>query len=211
MAALCTLLASETSRGIVYTATVREAEQVAATVRGWDVAAACYHGRMSARERHAARDLCVAGDVSVMIATNAFGMGVDISDIRFVVHYQMPGSIDAYYQESGRAGRDGNVARCELLFDMNDRLVQQFLALGRYPDAALLRRVRDVLAQCTKARRPGISARELLADRPRSRLCSRISLRIHCPVHVARFSHWALACSVRHQYSRSHPGRADRY
>ncbi|MBB5447526.1 MULTISPECIES: ATP-dependent DNA helicase RecQ [unclassified Paraburkholderia] len=161
-AALRTLLASETGRGIVYTATVREAEQLAATVRGWEVAAACYHGRMSARERHDAQEAFVSGDVRVMIATNAFGMGVDIPDIRFVVHYQMPGSIDAYYQESGRAGRDGEIARCELLFDLNDRRVQQFLALGRYPDAALLRRICDALAQRTTSPGPGVSARELL-------------------------------------------------
>ncbi|RZF26340.1 ATP-dependent DNA helicase RecQ [Paraburkholderia sp. UYCP14C] len=161
-AALRALLASHTGRGIVYTATVREAEQLAATVHGWEVAAACYHGRMSGRERHDAQERFVSGDVRVMIATNAFGMGVDIPYIRFVVHYQMPGSIDAYYQESGRAGRDGNVARCELLFDLNDRRVQQFLALGRYPDAALLRRIRDALAQCTKPLGAGVSARELL-------------------------------------------------
>ncbi|APA89869.1 ATP-dependent DNA helicase (plasmid) [Paraburkholderia sprentiae WSM5005] len=161
-AALRTLLASETGRGIIYTATVREAEHVAATVRGWDVAAACYHGRMSARERHDAQERFVSGDVRVMISTNAFGMGVDIPDIRFVVHYQMPGSIDAYYQESGRAGRDGKAARCELLFDLNDRRVQQFLALGRYPDAALLRRICDALAQRTESPGPGLTARELL-------------------------------------------------
>ncbi|MBC8747536.1 MULTISPECIES: RecQ family ATP-dependent DNA helicase [Paraburkholderia] len=161
-AALRTLLASETGRGIVYTATVREAERLAATVRGWEVATACYHGRMPARERHDAQERFVSGDVRVVISTNAFGMGVDIPDIRFVVHYQMPGSIDAYYQESGRAGRDGKVARCELLFDLNDRRVQQFLALGRYPDAALLRRICDALAQHTKSPGPGVTARELL-------------------------------------------------
>ncbi|MGF6543829.1 RecQ family ATP-dependent DNA helicase [Paraburkholderia youngii] len=161
-AALRALLASESGRGIVYTATVREAEQLAATVRSWEVAAACYHGRMPGRERHDAQERFVSGDVHVMIATNAFGMGVDIPDIRFVVHYQIPGSIDAYYQESGRAGRDGKVARCELLFDLNDRRVQQFLALGRYPDAALLRRICDALAQRAKAPGPGVTARELL-------------------------------------------------
>jgi ATP-dependent DNA helicase RecQ len=161
-AALRALLASETGRGIVYTATVREAEQLATTVRGWGVAAAGYHGRLSARERHHAQECFVSGDVRVMIATNAFGMGVDIPDIGFVVHYQMPGSIDAYYQESGRAGRDGKIARCELLFDLNDRRVQQFLALGRYPDAGLLRRICDALAQRPKSSGPGVSARELL-------------------------------------------------
>ncbi|MCC8392272.1 ATP-dependent DNA helicase [Paraburkholderia sp. MMS20-SJTR3] len=163
-AALREVLARERGRGIVYTATVREAEQLAASVREWDAAVACYHGRLPARERHDVQERFVAGELRVMIATNAFGMGVDIPDLRFVVHSQMPGSLDAYYQETGRAGRDGEAARCELLFDLNDRRVQQFLALSRYPDAALLRRICDALAQ--HARTPGagagMSARELL-------------------------------------------------
>ncbi|HEY2020208.1 RecQ family ATP-dependent DNA helicase [Paraburkholderia sp.] len=161
-AALHQLLTTETGRGIVYTATVREAEHLSAMMSEWQQSAACYHGRMSTRERRAAQERFVSGDVRVMIATNAFGMGVDIPDIRFVVHYQMPGSLDAYYQETGRAGRDGNAARCELLFDLNDRRVQQFLALGRYPDAALLRRICDTLADRARTAAQGMTARELL-------------------------------------------------
>jgi ATP-dependent DNA helicase RecQ len=187
-AALRELLARERGRGIVYTATVREAEQLAATVRGWDEAAACYHGRMSARQRHDAQERFVSGELRVMIATNAFGMGVDIPDIRFVVHYQMPGSIDAYYQETGRAGRDGEAARCELLFDLNDRRVQQFLALGRYPDAALLRRICDALAQRARACGPAMSARELLdvvSDVGRNKLAVALKM-LTDTRHVAR-------------------------
>lgn len=162
VAALRELLARERGRGIVYTATVREAEQLAASVRGWEESAACYHGRMPARARQDVQERFVAGELRVMIATNAFGVGVDIPDIRFVVHYQMPGSIDAYYQETGRAGRDGQAACCELLFDLNDRRVQQFLALGRYPDAALLRRICDALAQHPQTPGAGLSASQLL-------------------------------------------------
>ena len=76
------------------------------------------------------------GQARVMVATNAFGLGIDKADIRFVVHYQMPAGLDAYYQEAGRAGRDGQPADCTLLFLRSDKAVQQFFMGGRYPSAA---------------------------------------------------------------------------
>ena len=75
----------------------------------------------------------MAGAARVMVATNAFGLGIDKADTRFVVHYQMPAGLDAYYQESGRAGRDGETAECTLLFLRSDKAVQQFFLAGRYP------------------------------------------------------------------------------
>jgi len=117
--------------GIVYCATVREAK----AVHGWLVAqgedAELYHGALGGRSRSERQDAFMGGAVRTMVATNAFGMGIDRPDIRYVVHYQLPGSLEAYYQEAGRAGRDGEEARCTLLYDHADRRVQLYFARKR--------------------------------------------------------------------------------
>ena len=121
--------------GIVYTATIKAAVDLHRALVGSGVAAALYHGRLGSRHRHYQQDGFMRGDARVMVATNAFGLGIDKPDIRFVIHYQLPPNLDAYYQEAGRAGRDGEAADCTLLYFHQDRRLRQFQQIGRYPTA----------------------------------------------------------------------------
>lgn len=161
---------------IVYTATIKAAEAVYSALLQADESAALYHGRLSAPERQQAQDGFMQGQRRLMVATNAFGLGIDKPDIRFVLHYQMPPSLDAYYQESGRAGRDGALALCTLLFLRSDKAVQQFFMAGRYPSAD---DVRAVLQQLQAESPEGgwtVSALQAASARPRSKVQVALSL-----------------------------------
>jgi len=112
---------------IVYTGTRRDAEEVAefvTTVLG--ITARHYHAGLPGEERTRIQDAFMTGSLSFVVATNAFGMGIDRPDVRQVVHYSLPGSLEAYYQEAGRAGRDGLPARATLLYSTEDRALQEW-------------------------------------------------------------------------------------
>ena len=95
--------------------------------------AVVYHAGLSRDDRAEAQDRFMSGEVEVVVATNAFGMGVDKADIRSVVHYNLPGTLEAYYQEAGRAGRDGRPSRCVLLYAPGDRYLQEMFIDNEYP------------------------------------------------------------------------------
>jgi ATP-dependent DNA helicase RecQ len=141
--------------GIIYTATVKAAQAVYEALQGADESVGLYHGKLSAADRRQAQEAFMAGERRVMVATNAFGLGIDKPDIRFVLHYQLPATLEAYYQEAGRAGRDGELARCTLLFLRGDKAIQQFFMAGRYPGeedaAAVVQALREPPPEGTDA------------------------------------------------------------
>ena len=143
--ALLRLVREAEGTGIVYTATVKAVGELTEFLRAEGIDAAAYHGRLKKAEREANQDRFMAGDLRVMVATNAFGLGIDKADIRFVIHHHLPSNLEAYYQEAGRAGRDGKPAICTLLFDPADRGLLKFFQAGRYPDATDLVNVHHAL------------------------------------------------------------------
>ncbi|MGW0560665.1 RecQ family ATP-dependent DNA helicase [Streptomyces sp. NPDC003016] len=120
--------AAEAKPGIVYTATRKDAESYAAELAGLGLTAAAYHAGLRGEERSRVHDAFLAGETDVVAATSAFGMGIDKEDVRFVLHASVPGSLDAYYQEIGRAGRDGARAVAVLHYRPQDTGMQNFFA-----------------------------------------------------------------------------------
>lgn len=134
-------------RAIVYCSTRKATERVAKALRGAGVAVGHYHAGRAKLARERAQQAFEAGRTRVLVATNAFGMGIDLPDIRLIVHFQTPCSLEAYYQEAGRAGRDGEPARCLLFFGRGDLATQRRLARSGLSSAALDRRRTDALTE----------------------------------------------------------------
>jgi len=134
-------------RAIVYCSTRKTTERVAKALREAGVAVGHYHAGRTRLARERAQQAFEVGRTRVLVATNAFGMGIDLPDVRLIVHFQTPGSLEAYYQEAGRAGRDGEPARCLLFFGEGDLATQRRLAERSASSAALDRRRQEALAE----------------------------------------------------------------
>lgn len=119
--------------GIVYCATVRKVEELHRWLKARGIEAERYHGKLRAADRAEAQRRFMQGECPLVVATNAFGLGIDKPDIRFVAHWNFPGSLEAWYQEAGRAGRDGKPARATLLYRLEDKRIQSYFLGGKYP------------------------------------------------------------------------------
>ncbi|GAC1498705.1 MAG: RecQ family ATP-dependent DNA helicase [Vulcanimicrobiaceae bacterium] len=120
--------------GIIYTATIKNALDVQRYLHdSLNIPAAVYHSKLQKQDRVSVHELFMNESIRAVVATNAFGLGIDKPNIRFVMHYDLPGSVEAYTQEAGRAGRDGLRSRCILIYRMSDTRVQNYFLTGKYP------------------------------------------------------------------------------
>ena len=133
--------------GIIYASTRRRTEELAEALgKRLRRRVIAYHAGLLPEPRKAAQEAFMRGDIEIIVATTAFGMGIDKADVRFVVHYNLPGTIEGYYQEAGRAGRDGLPSECLLLYNASDRYIQEWFIESAYPGPENVELVYEYLA-----------------------------------------------------------------
>lgn len=172
--------------GIIYTATTKAADELTAFLQSAGQEAGAYHGRLSARRRAEAQDRFMADEFKALVATNAFGLGIDKPDIRFVLHYHLPGTTEAFYQEFGRAGRDGDHACSALLYDPADRKLLRFFQAKSYPNGDDLNNAHHTLKLLHKREEPPTLA-EILAISPLSAARMKVCLSLFTARGVVRY------------------------
>ena len=180
------LLEHEDGTGIIYTASIRSADELYDWLKDHGISAAHYHGQMKPREREQVQAAFMRGDHKVMIATKAFGLGIDKPDIRFVYHYEFPDSLATYAQEAGRAGRDGLPCRAVLLYRLEDKRIQTYFLGGRYPKLEELRAVVDALGAGTQ---PAASLTQTQVSDWANVGCRRTEVLLHLLVEAGLVQH----------------------
>ncbi len=193
------LLEKEEGTGIIYTASIRSADELHDWLKEHGISVGHYHGKMKTKDREQVQQEFMRGEHKVMIATKAFGLGIDKPDIRFVFHFEFPDSLETYAQEAGRAGRDGLPSRAVLLYRLEDKRIQTYFMAGRYPRAQEVSAVLEALALGRKL--PGVEAkatsRRPTADTTRSRIEDRgvrpsLSPAEHAVVISTELTKWSL-------------------
>ena len=172
---LVEFLRQEEGSGIVYASTVKAVCELSELLTASGFSAVPYHGRLKATVRSETQDRFMSGEVPLIVATNAFGLGIDKPDIRFVIHANLPGSVEAFYQEFGRAGRDGKPGRSTLLYDPDDRKLHTFFQSRRYPTAEDLVNAHHAIKRIAD-QIPTFDELEAISPLPKTRLKLAISL-----------------------------------
>ncbi len=150
---------------IIYSTSRKKTEEVAEFLNIKGIRCNYYHAGLTAPERRRIQEEFIQGRAEIIAATNAFGMGIDKSDIRLIIHYNTPGSIESYYQEIGRAGRDGKESFCYLLHDESDLAIQNFFISNSHPNKELIQKVYKAVCDYSRIAVGSLSEKELIVDR----------------------------------------------
>ena len=171
--ALVRILQEQPGLAVVYASTRRTVERIAQLLNSAKISAVAYHAGLDDAHRHEVQDAFMKERVRAIVATNAFGMGIDKPNVRLVTHYAMPGTLEAYYQEAGRAGRDGELADCYLLHAFQDRFTHEFFIKGAYPEQSVVEQVYETLRRAAASSGAVSATLEEIAARIPGKVTSR--------------------------------------